>query len=183
MRRFGKLVMELAQAIAEIQQPRSRFMLDNMILGEHDTPHMRFYYCVIELNDKMHKYRLAEVSKERMEREMDRLEDSDDLDADLDLREKRIEYDFFMGVMAGGKRELDDLLDIYVGMQHFTREEIDANQREYWGARMTRQTQMQIMAGGVQWSQLDALRQVGLLDDLVEEHQGQLMSANGSDGL
>ena len=158
-------------------------MLETMTLGVHDTPEMRFYYCVIELNDKLHKYRLAEVNKERMEREMGRLEGSDDLDADLDLREKRIEYDFFMGVMAGGKRELDDLFDIYTGMQHFTREEIDANQREYWEARMTRQTQMQIMAGGVQWSQLDALRQVGLLDDLVAENQPELMSANGSGDL
>ena len=175
--------MDLTQAIAEIQQPRSRYMLETMTFGEHDTPEMRFYYCVIELNDKLHKYRLAEVSKERMEREMGRLEDSDDLDADLDLREKRIGYDFFMGVMAGGKRELDDLLHIYADMQHFTREEIDANQSEYWEARMTRQTQLQIMAGGVQWSQLDALRQVGLLDDLVAENQPELMSANGSDGL
>jgi len=175
--------MELTQAIAEVQQPRSRYMLETMTLGVHDTPEMRFYYCVIELNDKMHKYRLAEVNKERMEREMGRLEGSDDLDADLDLREKRIEYDFFMGVMAGGKRELDDLLDIYADMEHFTRQQIDANQREYWEARMTRQTQMQIMAGGVQWSQLDALRQVGLLDDLVAENQPELMSANGSEGL
>ncbi len=175
--------MELSTAIAEIQQPRSRYMLEHMILGEHDTPHMRFYYCVIELNDKLRKYRLAEVSKERMEREMDRLEESDDLDADLDLREKRIEYDFFMSVMAGGKRELDDLLNIYAGMQHFTREEINANQQEYWEARMTRQTHMQIMAGGVQWSQLDALRQVGLLDDLVAEHQPELVPVNGQGKL
>ncbi len=175
--------MDLTQAIAEIQQPRSRYMLETMTFGEHDTPEMRFYYCVIELNDKLRKYRLAEVSKERFEREMDRLEKSDEQDADLDLREKRIEYDFFMSVMAGGKRELDDLFAIYAGMQHFTRKEIDANQQEYWEARMSRQTRMQIMAGGVQWSQLDALRQVGLLDDLVAEHQPELVSANGSDGL
>jgi hypothetical protein len=175
--------MDLTQAIAEIQQPRSRYVLETMILGEHDTAQMRFYYCVIELTDKLRKYRLAEVSKERIEREMNRLEESDDVDADLDLRQKRIEYDFFMGVMAGGKRELDDLFDIYAEIQHFTREEIDANQAEYWQARMTRQTQMQIMAGGVQWAQLDALRQVGLLDDLVAEHQPELTAANGSAGL
>ena len=158
-------------------------MLETMTFGEHDTPEMRFYYCVIELNDKLHKYRLAEIGKERMEREMDRLEKSDEQDADLDLRQKRTEYDFFMSVMAGGKRELDDLLDIYAEMPHFTRKEIDANQQEYWEARMSRQTRMQIMAGGVQWSQLDAMRQVGLLDDLVAEHQPELVSANGSDGL
>ncbi len=175
--------MELSTAIAEIQQPRSRYMLETMTFGEHDTPEMRFYYCVIELNDKLHKFRLAEIGKERMEREMARLEESDEQDADLDLREKRAEYDFFMSVMAGGERELRDLFDIYEGMEHFTRKEIDANQQEYWEARMTRQTQMQIMAGGVQWSQLDALRQVGLLDDLVAEHQPELVPVNGQGKL
>jgi hypothetical protein len=175
--------MELQQAIAEIQQPRSRYMLENLILGEHDTPEMRFYYCVIELNDKLHKFRLAEINKERMEREMARLEKSDDLDADLDLREKRIEYEHFMGVFAGGERELRDLLAIYEGMQHFTREQIDANQQEYWEARMTRQTQLQIMAGGVQWAQLDAMRKVGLLDELVAEREMVLAQTNGQGEL
>ncbi|SVC53163.1 uncharacterized protein METZ01_LOCUS306017, partial [marine metagenome] len=46
---------------------------------------MQFYQCVIELNDTLRKYRLAEVSKVRMEREIARLEESDEEDADLDL--------------------------------------------------------------------------------------------------
>jgi hypothetical protein len=171
--------MEIQQAILQIQQPRSRYMLEKMTLGVHDTPEMRFYYCVVELNDKIHKYRVAEISRERMEREMGRLEESDEQDADLDLREKRAEYDFFMGVMAGAKRELRDLFDIYEGLEHFTREQIDANQRAYWEARMTRQTRMQIMAGGVQWSQLDAMAQVGLLDDLVGEREAAQAELNG----
>ncbi len=176
-------MMDIQEAIEEVNQSRSRYQIIRFVLGQHDTPEMRFYYCVIELNDKLHKFRLAEIGKERMEREMARLEESDEQDADLDLREKRAEYDFFMSVMAGGERELRDLFDIYEGMEHFTRKEIDANQQEYWEARMTRQTQMQIMAGGVQWSQLDALRQVGLLDDLVAEHQPELVPVNGQGKL
>jgi len=175
--------MKIEQAIAEIQQPRSRYMLEHMTLGEHDTPEMRFYYCVIEIADKLRKYRLAEVTRERMEREMVRFKESGDLDADLDLREKRIEYDFLLGVMAGAERELGDLFDIYESLEHFTREQIDANQQEYWEARMTRQTQMQIMSGGVQWAQLDALRQVGLLDDLVAEHAADTAKINGQGQL
>ena len=175
--------MDIEQAIMEIQQPRSRFMLEKMTLGEHDTPEMRFYYCVVELNDKIHKFRIAEIGKERMEREMARLEESNEQDADLDLRQKRAEYEFFMGVMAGGERELRDLFDIYEGMEHFTREQIDTNQQAYWEARMTRQTRMQIMAGGVQWAQLDAMRQVGLLDDLVGEQEAGLAQTNGQGEL
>ncbi len=175
--------MKIEQAIMEVQQPRSRYMLENLTFGAHDTPEMRFYYCVVELNDKIHKFRIAEIAKERMDREMARLEESDEQDADLDLREKRVEYEFFMGVMAGGERELRDLFDIYEKMEHFTREQIDANQQEYWEARMTRQTQMQMMAGGVQWSQLDALRKVGLLDELVAEREMVLAQTNGQGEL
>ena len=175
--------MKIEQAIMEVQQPRSRYMLENLTFGAHDTPEMQFYYCVVELNDKIHKFRIAEIAKERMERVMARLEESDEQDADLDLREKRVEYEFFMGVMAGGERELRDLFDIYEKMEHFTREQIDANQQEYWEARMTRQTQMQMMAGGVQWSQLDALRKVGLLDELVAEREMVLAQTNGQGEL
>ncbi len=171
--------MELQQAIMEVQQPRSRYMLEHLTLGAHDTAEMRFYYCVIELNDKLHKFRLAEISKERMEREIERLEGSDDLDADLDLREKQIEYDFFMGVMSGAERELRDLLNIYEGMEHFTRKQIDSNQQAYWEARMTRQTQNQIMSGSVTAGQVDALRKVGLFDGLVAEHEMALAQSNG----
>ena len=155
--------MNIDDAIGEIQQPRSRYMLETMILGEHDTAEMRFYQCVIEISDKRRKYQLAQVTLDRMEREMARLEKSDEQDADLDLREKRIEHHFLVAVMRGAARELADLFDIYNSISHFTREEIDANQATYWQARMTRQTEMQALAGNVQWSQLDALRQVGVM--------------------
>jgi len=33
---------------------------------------------------------------------------------------------------------------------------------------------LQIMSGNVGWAQLDSMRQIGLLDELVEERQGQI---------
>ena len=171
--------MEIREAIQEGQQPRSRYMLEHLVLAAHDTAEIRFYYCVIELSSKLHAYKLATINKRRQEREMERLKESDDPDADLDLEEADAQYEHFMGVMAGGARELRDLLDIYEGKEQFTRAQIDENQQEYWEARMTRQTQMQIMAGGVEWSQLDAMRKVGLLSDLVADHEAALAQMNG----
>ena len=171
--------MDIQEAIAEVQQPRSRYMLEHLTLAAHDTAEMRFYYCVIELDAKLYAYKLATINKRRQEREIARLKESDEPDADLDLEEAALNYEHFMGVMAGGERELRDLLNIYEGMEHFTREQIDANQQAYWEARMTRQTQMQIMAGGVEWSQLDAMRKVGLLDEMVAEHEAVLVQTNG----
>lgn len=161
--------MDLHAAIAEIQQPRSRYQLERFIVGAHDTDEMRFYQCVIELNDRLHKFKVATINQRRMERRIGRLDDSDDLDADLDIEEAQAELDFLLGVMAGAERELRDLLDIYDAIPHFTRDEIDTNQADYWEKRMTRQTHMQVLAGSVQPAQLDALAQVGLLGALIAE--------------
>ena len=161
--------MVLNDAIAQIQQPRSRYQLERFVIGQHDTVEMQFYQCVIELNDMLHKYKLAEVNKVRMEREIARLEKSDDEDADLDLREKQIEYQHFLGVMSGGEREIICLLDMYEQIQHFSRDEIDHAQPEYWEKRLGRQAQLSIMSGKIGWADLDALRQIDKLDDLINE--------------
>ena len=84
--------MDLNDAIEQVQQPRSRYQLERFVIGQHDTVEMQFYQCVIELNDMLHKYRLAEINQVRMEREIARLENSDEEDADLDLAEKKLEY-------------------------------------------------------------------------------------------
>ena len=166
--------MDLNDAIEQIQQPRSRYQLERFVIGQHDTVEMQFYQCVIELNDMLHKYRLAEISQVRMEREIARLENSDEEDADLDLAEKKLEYEFFLGVKNGGEREIVCLLDIYDQIPHFSRDEIEHAQPEYWQKRLTRQTNLQMMSGNVQWAQLDSMRQIGLLDDLVEAREAQL---------
>jgi hypothetical protein len=76
--------------------------------------------------------------------------------------------------MKGAQREIAILEDIFNTCQHYTRDEIEHAQPEYWQARLTRQTNLQMMSGNVQWAQLDSMRQIGLLDDLVEAREAQL---------
>ena len=83
--------MNIEEAIAEIQQPRSRFQLIHFVLGQHDTPEMRFYQLCLELQDMKHKLALAEIQVKKSEIEIKRLlETGDDLDA-LDAEEKLLE--------------------------------------------------------------------------------------------
>jgi|TARA_B110001454_G_scaffold95946_1_gene90959 hypothetical protein len=163
--------MELKEAITAVQQPRSRYQLERFVLGQHDTVEMQFYQCVIELNSSVFKHESALINLERMERQITRLEESDEEDADLDLREKKLEYDHFVGVVNGSEREILCLLDIYEQIPHFSRDEIDHAQPEYWEKRLGRQASLSIMSGKIGWPELDALRQIGKLDDLIEEHQ------------
>tara|TARA_R110002051_G_scaffold295694_1_gene361535 strand:- start:189 stop:719 length:531 start_codon:yes stop_codon:yes gene_type:complete len=166
--------MNITAAIVEVQQPRSRYQLIHFVIGQHDTAEMRFYQLCLELQDMGYKLRVAELSVRKTEIEIARLlETGDELDA-IEAEEKQVGLEQTRIVMGGAEREIAILTDLFDGCQHYTRDEIEHAQPEYWQKRLTRQTNLQIMAGGVGWAQLDSMRQIGLLDDMVEERERQL---------
>jgi hypothetical protein len=167
--------MNIHEAIKEIQQPRSRYQLVHFVLGQHDTPEMQFYQLMMELQDMGYKLRMARLGVKKLEIEIARLlETGDELDA-IEAEEKQVDLEQTLIVMRGAEREIAVLEDIFNHCQHYTRDEIEHAQPEYWEKRLTRQTNLQIMSGGVQWAQLDSMRQIGLLDELVEAREAQLV--------
>ena len=163
--------MNIAEAITEIQQPRSRFQLIHFVIGQHDTAEMRFYQLCLELQDVGYKLRLAELGVRKTEIEIARLlETGDELDA-LEAEEKQVGLEQTRIVMGGAEREIAVLTDLFDESQKFTRDEIEHAQPEYWEKRLTRQTNLQIMSGNVGWAQLDSMRQAGLLDEMVAERE------------
>jgi len=170
--------MDIDAAIAEVQQPRSRYQLVHFVLGQHDTPEMRFYQLCLELQDMGHKLRIAQLGVRKAEIEIRRLvETGDELDA-IEAEEKQVGLDHTRIVMLGAEREVAILTDLFDESTHYTRAEIEHAQPEYWQARLTRQTNLQLMAGGVGWAQLDAMRQAGLLDELVAERERHLSNGH-----
>jgi hypothetical protein len=166
--------MNIHDAIAEIQQPRSRYQLVHFVLGQHDTPEMQFYQLMLELQDMGYKLRMAELNVRKTEVEIARLlETGDELDA-IEAEEKQVGLEQTLIVMRGAQREIAILEDIFNTCQHYTRDEIEHAQPEYWQKRLTRQTNLQMMSGNVGWAQLDSMRQIGLLDDLVEAREAQI---------
>ena len=166
--------MNIQDAIAEIQQPHSRYQLIHFVLGQHDTPEMQFYQLMMELQDMGFKLRMAQLNVRKTEVEIARLlETGDELDA-IEAEEKQVGLEQTQIVMKGAQREIAILEDIFNECQHYTRDEIEHAQPEYWQKRLTRQTNLQIMSGNVGWAQLDSMRQIGLLDDLVEAREAQL---------
>jgi len=173
--------MNISEAIAEIQQPRSRYQLIHFVIGQHDTPEMRFYQLCLELQDMGYKLRTAQLSVRKTEIEIARLlETGDEIDA-IEAEEKQVGLEQTQIVMRGAERELAVLTDLFDESQKFTRDEIEHAQPEYWEKRLTRQTNLQIMSGGVQWAQLDSLRQAGLLDQVIAERERQ--TTNGHQEL
>ena len=166
--------MNITDAITEVQQPRSRFQLIHFVIGQHDTPEMQFYQLCLELQDMGYKLRLAELGVRKTEIEISRLlETGDELDA-IEAEEKQVGLEQTLIVMRGAEREIAILTDLFDESQKFTRDEIEHAQPEYWSKRLTRQTNLQIMSGNVGWAQLDSMRQVGLLDEMISDREQAL---------
>jgi len=163
--------VNITDAIAEVQQPRSRYQLIHFVIGQHDTAEMRFYQLCIELQDMGYKLRMAQLGVRKAEVEIARLlATGDELDA-IEAEEKQVGLEQTLIVMAGAEREIAILTDLFDESTHYTRDEIEHAQPEYWQLRLTRQTNLQIMAGGVQWAQLDSMRQAGILEEAIAAHQ------------
>ena len=162
---------ELDKAIAEVQQPRSRFQLERFVLGQHATPEMKYYQTVIELQDMIYKYKVAEIGVKKAEVKIAKLRKTkDELD---ELKAQEIELGLVQTrfTMVGAEREISHLIDIWNGFEKkYTRNEIEQAQPEYWQARLTNNAKAMLMGGsGVNAAHIEAMEQAGVLDSFIAE--------------
>ena len=162
---------EIEKAIAEVQQPRSRFQLERFVLGQHATEEMRYYQVCLELQDAIYKYKNAVISVKKLQLKIERLRATgDDLD-ELKAQEKELGLDQTRLAMLGAKREMEHLVEIFDGFTHkYTRDEIEAAQPDYWQARLTNNAKAMLMGGAsVNPAHIEAMEQAGVLDSFVAE--------------
>jgi predicted transcriptional regulator len=162
---------KIEKAIAEVQQPRSRFQLERFVLGQHATTEMQYYQTVIELQDMIYKYKLAEIAVKKTEAKIVKLRASGDEIDELKAQEQELGLAQTRFTMIGAERELAHLVDIWNSFQHkFTREEIETAQPDYWQARLTNNAKAMLMGGqSVNAAHIEAMEQAGVLDSFVAE--------------
>ena len=162
---------EIEKAIAEVQQPRSRFQLERFVLGQHATPEMQYYQTVIELQDSIYKYKLAKIGVQKSELKIAKLRATGDELDELKAQELELGLAQTQFAMVGAERELNHLLDIWNSFEHkYTREEIEATQPHYWQARLTNNAKAMLMGGAsVNPAHIEAMEQAGVLDSFVAE--------------
>ena len=164
------MLSEIEKAIAEVQQPRSRFQLERFVLGQHATPEMKYYQTVLELQDAIYKYKLAQLAVKKSELRIARLRATqDELD---ELKAQKLELGLAQTrvTMLGAEREMKHLIEIFDSFDRkFTRAEIEAAQPEYWQARLTNNAKAMLMGGsGVNAAHIEAMEQAGVLDGFIE---------------
>lgn len=162
---------EIEAAIAEVQQPRSRFQLERFVLGQHATPEMQYYQTCIELQDMIYKYQVAQINVQKQELKIARLRETGDEIKELKAQELEIGLRQTRLAMIGAERELNHLIDIFNSFdKKYTREEIEAAQPDYWKARLTTNANAMMLSGtGVNAAHIEAMEQAGVLDEFVNE--------------
>jgi hypothetical protein len=162
---------EIDKAIAEVQQPRSRFQLEAFVLGQHATPEMKYYQTVLELQDAIYKYKLALIGVKKAELKISKLRSTGDELDELKAQERELGLLQTRFVMLGAEREMKHLLEIFDTFTHkYTRDEIEAAQLDYWQARLTNNAKAMLMGGAsVNPAHIEAMEQAGVLESFVAE--------------
>lgn len=164
---------EIEKAIAEVQQPRSRFQLERFVLGQHAAPEMQYYQVCIELQDMIYKYRLAEINEKKTKIKIEKLRATGNEIDELEAQELELGLANTQYAVIGAQREIAHLVDIFNSFEHkYTREEIEQAQPLYWQNRLTNNAKAMLMGGsGVNASHIEAMEQAGVLENFIEQIQ------------
>lgn len=127
-----------------VVRERSDYQLRHFVIGQHDTPQMRYRQILLEVKTLLMNLRLAELDIEKRRIKLDRLTD-DPLDA-IKAEKLRLGIAVTLDTMEGARRELAFLVDLAKEYPEFTSQEIEDNQQEYWEARLQRQANVDRMS-------------------------------------
>jgi hypothetical protein len=95
---------EIEKAIAEVQQPRSRFEIERFVLGQHATTEMQYYQTVIELQDAIYKYKLASIGLKKAQLKIAKLRATGDELDELKAQEVELGLAQTSYAMVGAER-------------------------------------------------------------------------------
>lgn len=159
----------LKAAFRAIQMPRTPFVLEHFVAGQHDGEPARYAQVVLELQDKYYAVRRAQIGRARLVDRIaalrrrlwwpvgrrERAREVELLELDLEQQDLAV---------LGAIREAAALLELWQSFdRQYTREELNAAQPEYWMKRLTRQANQDVTATGrVGVGNQEALRQIGM---------------------
>jgi hypothetical protein len=130
----------ILEAIAEVQKPRSRFVLENLIVGQEYTSEIQYKQTLTEIQALYYTIREVSLKLQITELKIAKLKAKATPTADVkaQLLELGLEQTRIVGL--GALRELKDLTEIWESFPvKFTHEQIENAQPEYWNKRLTDQ--------------------------------------------
>ena len=169
--------MELERtATATIIPERSRYQLQHFVIGQHDTPQMRWRQILLEAQDLAYKIRMAELNLKKQHIEIQRLLASGDPIEAIEAEERQLGVALTERLLTAARMEFGWLEEIAVENGAYTTEEIEADQEQYWMLRLQRQAGLDQMAvrEGISPANLQSMLNAGLMGRGPDRMIGEL---------
>lgn len=167
----------LADRVWAIQDPTPEFSMRHFVVGQHDTNGQRWAQAVLELDNRLMAIATAEIDQQIAEEKIARYEMRGTKIARLRADKLRLELAQLERARLGTERGVGHLLKIIGELEAlhdgrgWSREELDAEQPEYWQLRSSRQVLQDLNATGrVGVGNQDMMRMMGRPVDPPEEH-------------
>lgn len=156
---------DIVNKFANVIQARSKYQLNNFVINQHDTDEMKYQQTLLEIQNIYYTVKHFLLESEKIKIRIKRLKATgDELDA-IDAEQEALSLEQMEVASLGTYRELKELLRILDTFPEYTREQIEANQEEYWHKRMHRQIEVDQTAGNSQLaSHINSLIQMGELN-------------------
>lgn len=144
---------------------RTKYQLEHFVIGQHDTPEMRYRQIILEAKDLLHKINDVNICLEILKKKIEKLEKSDDEIDQLKAKRKRLAMAVTEDALKGAHKEFQFLVEIAQDYRYYSVDEVEANQAEYWDLRLTRQatTDRIALEQGVNVGNLASMMQAGLV--------------------
>ena len=154
---------ELLKAFKEMPQARTDYVLRELVIGQHDTTEQQYAHCVLETRNAYNSLRRSKIFLEKTNYEIEELKKKKDRSQEYELQEKEIDREEHEYAVISKLREFNCLYKLWQSFpKKFTREETNANQKEYWDKRAIRQANQDLIGTGrVGIGNQDLLRQIG----------------------
>lgn len=152
------------KATRYVIRDRSNYQLKHFVIGQHDTPEMQFRQILLEARDMLHKIRGAEIGYEITKIKIEKLKAKKDRVSLLKAAKLELDLEMSASLLEAAHEELDYLVELSKDYRHYTPTEIEANQQDYWKARLTRQAETDRLSleHGVGVGNLESLMKAGL---------------------
>jgi len=163
--------MNIKEAINEVQQSRSKYQLERFVIGQHHSPEMQYYQLCQEANAVMGSIEETKLRIEKVKAEAEELRETDKKSDSIEADIKLLSIESLERQLRGQKRELAFMEEMFEQFPRFTRNDIEEAQQDYWETRLTRVAQMQMLSrqGGVDWAQLEAVYQAGIMEEALTQ--------------
>lgn len=160
--------MNIQEAIDQIQLNRTRYQLEHFAVGQHHTPEMQYRQLLSEADVLLGTIKETELRIRKIEAEAEELRETGKKSDAIEAEIKELALTSLHRHIKNARRELAILEELFETYPKYTIQDIEAAQEDYWHDRLLRTAHFQALGGAVNWAQLEAIWQAGILPEMLQ---------------